>query len=1771
MLKAIKHIGLLILLMLAGRMAAQTPVIDSVCQGAVRHYRVDGMPGSTYSWLLTQPGGETELLPSDADTLGITWNYAPGTYEFEVVQHSEHGCHADPVFGYIIIYEAPFVFAGYDDVICSYNFYHLSDATAQNTSSILWTTNGDGAFDNDTILHPAYTPGAADIASGFVILTLTGYGQGDDGACEPSVSSLTLTISTVVANVAELHDVTCFGMNDGWVQIAATGGTEPYTFTLNGISNETGYFGNLFAGDYDFAASDANGCETTGTFSIGEPDQMAAEFAFTPATCYGNSDGSITIFNASGGSGNYEYSIDGITWQDNGFFTGLAPAIYMALLRDANAVNCVVVIADEIDIAGPDVLQANVDYSSVSCYGLTDGSITISDPTGGSGDYEYSITGTGWTGTGSYTGLEPGIYEVMIRDAQNPDCEILLATIEITEPGEPLADAGEDAEICSSLMSYTLNGYAENFGSILWETTGNGTFDNPALLNATYTPGDEDIDNGIVQLILTAITGGDCEDATDTMTLVIRREVFAFAGEDVSICENDPYTITDAWALHYEHLWWWHDGAGILTDDATISPSYIPAAGETGLVTLVLTAEPYGIGICPAVTDTMYISITGAPTVYAGPDDAICSGDNYEVSGSSNMTFVSWSTSGDGYFENTTALITTYYPGIFDMAMGQVTLTLTAIGNGNCPDISDSMNLMIWLQATSDAGSDAVICEGDSCTVNNAFASNYSGLLWTHDGAGTISGANTLTPTYTPAAGENGTVTMVLTAYPETALCPAVTDTMTITIIGAPMANAGPDDEVCEGDSYTLAGIANVPTVEWTTTGTGVFDDPNLLTATYFPGQEDIDAGSVTLTLFAFGNTGCGDASDEMLLTIRKHAVAFAGDDAYICENQSYQVNDATAENYSVVLWTHDGFGVLTDENTLTPTYQPAIGETGAITLTLTATPLGGGVCPDVNDSMIIQILPAPVAIAGNDAEICSSGVHELAGSAINFVSVLWTSSGDGTFSDPGTLITDYTPGPNDIDAGVVILTLTANGAGSCGNSSDDLTLTIMKEAIANAGPDLEVCEGHSITITDPVALNFDSLYWSHNGTGILADSTTLTPTYTPGTDDASVITLVLHVAPFGGGICPVVTDTMNITIVTMPQVYAGADAEICEGDNYLLSGIAQNYSSIEWISSGDGTFDNANSLLASYFPGENDIATGQVTLTLTAYGMGTCDDVSDELTLVIVPQAVVFAGDDASICVSDTYHLAGATAIHAASFEWTTSGTGTFSDPATLNPVYTPGIEDIQAGSVVLTLTAYSQGATGTCPPAVSQMTLIISSPQITNLQTSPSLDNQPVGWVMISVTGGMPPYEYSLDGINWQPGSIITGLLAGSYTAWVRDANGCTDTKEFDIYNLVLGEVEIMAGAIHSCVNTSLDAAVMATGFMNIAMFNLKLDFDPTILHLETLIDINPALLNGLLSFTQPVPGSVVITFSSNVPTTIPSDENLFRVEFTGINPGQSTLTWDRPECYFFASSGYVVPSIYITGLVVVHPEPLIAAAGNGEYCEGEALTLTVNSLDPQNLNFEWTGPDGSRNYGPVWNIPSLDIRHSGNFTVTAINDAGCHSELQIPVKVNMLPEVYLAASDTSCIDDQPLLLEPGIWYTSYRWQDGSSSSSYLVTQEGNYWVEVTDENGCTNIASLTIIPCDIELLIPNAFTPNGDGLNDEFGPVVPLVELPNYSMLIYNRWGQLLYETRDIRKGWDGTFNGQPVSMDVYSYVIIYELPSYYNNRAPRRVMGSVMLMR
>lgn len=233
---------------------------------------------------------------------------------------------------------------------------------------------------------------------------------------------------------------------------------------------------------------------------------------------------------------------------------------------------------------------------------------------------------------------------------------------------------------------------------------------------------------------------------------------------------------------------------------------------------------------------------------------------------------------------------------------------------------------------------------------------------------------------------------------------------------------------------------------------------------------------------------------------------------------------------------------------------------------------------------------------------------------------------------------------------------------------------------------------------------------------------------------------------------------------------------------------------------------------------------------------------------------------------------------------------------------------------------------------------------------------------------------------------------------------------------------------------------------------------------------------------------------------------------------------------------------------------PGPVIDFGPDTTVC-GIGETIFLDATTP-GANYLWQ--DGST--GPTYLI-TID----GLYYVT-VTLGGCVDKDSLAVNYSTYPSVNIG-KDFGLCPEQTVDLYAGPNTFIYLWSDGSTSNTFTITEIGTYWVDV-NSNGCTTRDSIIAIadPCLCEIIVPNAFTPNGDGINDEFKQL-DCQALNNFNMRIYNRWGEMMFETADYNQGWDGKFKNKECEMGSYVYVIDYSIPEGESGRKS----GSFTLVR
>ncbi|MBI3135657.1 MAG: T9SS type A sorting domain-containing protein [Bacteroidetes bacterium] len=276
------------------------------------------------------------------------------------------------------------------------------------------------------------------------IVTITVQDQSSDG-CTASMNFIIPETSSPNISLFSTTNVTCNNDLDGEIVVVANGGTGALGFSIDGGDNfqSSGTFSGLSAGEYSIIVQDGVGCTNgIGEITITEPDAIAFDVESEPVLCFGGSNGSIQVSNVIGGTGTFQYSINGSTYQSGSTFTGLSAGSYTVYARDVKGCE----ETQNVTVVQPTILTASATHVNPTCYGEASGSITVT-AAGGVGNYSYDITSDGNEAQhfNTFYGIGDGTYNIIVSDGNG--C-LVNTSATVTEPTEVSATLVVGSSTC---------------------------------------------------------------------------------------------------------------------------------------------------------------------------------------------------------------------------------------------------------------------------------------------------------------------------------------------------------------------------------------------------------------------------------------------------------------------------------------------------------------------------------------------------------------------------------------------------------------------------------------------------------------------------------------------------------------------------------------------------------------------------------------------------------------------------------------------------------------------------------------------------------------------------------------------------------------------------------------------------------------------------------------------------------------------------------------------------------------------------------------------------------------------------------------------------------------------------------------------------------------------------------------------------------------------------------------------------------------------------
>ena len=388
--------------------------------------------------------------------------------------------------------------------------------------------------------------------------------------------------------------------------------------------------------------------------------------------------------------------------------------------------------------------------------------------------------------------------------------------------------------------------------------------------------------------------------------------------------------------------------------------------------------------------------------------------------------------------------------------------------------------------------------------------------------------------------------------------------------------------------------------------------------------------------------------------------------------------------------------------------------------------------------------------------------------------------------------------------------------------------------------------------------------------------------------------------------------------------------------------------------------------------------------------------------------------------------------------------------------------------------------------------------------------------GSIQLAVQGGTGNYTYlwlADNGFNSND-QDIENLAGGNYTLTITDENNCSSSE--------IIEITEDAGIVISFITSDYNGYGVSC----------ENDFDG-------FIDVN---INGGTSpyiFNWVGPNG----FTSNSEDLLDINSGIYYLELFDENGclAQEEFYLSEPE-----------------ELDALYGQDLAWICENG----GAAFTQVSGGVEP--YTYSWTGPNGFQN-----NSSYLSGLNPGTYTLNISDQNNCILENnQIIIEEIVGPICQFSASSYEfMLSNDPVnfydnsFTDPNynIDLISWEWDfgDGIMSNeqnpSHVYNYPGLYyvWLTIEDENGCTHKTMKTInVLEEYFSYSPNAFSPNGDGVNDTFQPILTDIDFNTYELNVFNRWGDIIFKTDDYMKSWDGTFNGEPMIGGVYTFKINYK---------------------
>lgn len=1749
---------------------------QTVCSGQSATITFTGTPNSTVTY--TVNGGPNQTIVLNASgTATITQTYAATTtYTLVSVASSGTPSCTQALTQQLVVTVLPLptVTLAANQTICS---GQSASVTFTGTPNSTVTYNINGGPNQTIVIGPSGTAVLTNTYTATTTINLVSVATSGTPACsQPQTGSVTITvIQPPVVTIASSQTicsgqsatVTFTGTPNAVVTYTVNGGPNQ-TITLNASGTATITQTYTTTTTYTLVSISVSGTPScpapvSGAITITVAPLPVASIASNQTICSGQSatvtftgtPNAVVTYTVNGGA-NQTITLDasGTATITQTYTSTTTYTLVSVSTTDTPActqpqtgtVVITVLPPPTVTISSNQTICAG-DTATVTFTGTPNAVVTYTVNGGAAQTITLNASGTAtitqvYTASTTYT-------LVSVATGGTPSCSVPAnGSIAITIPPPPSVVISGDTSLCpgdtgtitftgtpNAVVTYTVNGGPAQ--TITLNASGIATITQVFTATTVFT-------------VTSIATGGtpSCSTAQNiSHTVTILPPPTASATGATTICAGDSASITFTGTPGATVTYTLNGSTQTVTLDSSGNAVVTSTYGVTTTVVLTNVANSGTPGCSQSLNQSFVITVIPMPTASISASQTVCSGDSASVTitGTPNATVTYTINAGTPQAVLLDASGTAVITGTYTSS---TTISLTQVMGSGTPSCTQTLNASVTitvvpLPTVSIAATSTTVCTGTTATV--IFTGTPNAIVtYTINGGPAqqitldASGTGTLSPTL------NATTTYTLVSV-STLGTPACSQPQTgsVTVTASPPPQAGTDVanfEICQTapaiDLFTLLGSSAQTGGTWSpplTSGSGVFNPTVDVPGTYVytvssAGPCPSDTASVTVSVITPANAG-NDAT------------------ASVCSNEDpvdlfilLGPNAQPGGTWSPAL---SGGGSV---------FDPAVDVGGTYVYSVT----GAAACGVDSASVVVTVTPGPNAGQDGTMTICvNSGPEDL----FNFLN--GTPQVGGTWS-PALASGTGVFNPAVDAAGVYTYTFAGNQP--CDNDTATVTVTVNPIPDAGTSGTAFFCTNHA-----PADLvNYLGGSPQTNGTWspALASGTGI---FNPAVDAAGVYTYSV-----GGNLCDLSTATVTVTLGQSPDAGGpGQTLDVC-----LTATTVDLFTGLDGTQ-GVGTWndDDGTGALSGNIFNPSAVGVGTYHFTYTVGG-GTSPCLTDTATVTVIvspqPEAGTFIGIQ-SVCTSaGTFDLSTLLTGAQSGGIWTDGNGDTVANPL--------DVSGLSAGTYNYTYTVTN--GCGSDNVAVQLTVLPIPTLTIPNITLITPICIGADATVTISgVPDGTYTITYELSGANTAAAQNVSVTIAGG-------------TGSFTIPTASLPNIGTTTITFTTITNTSTACSNALTGVQVNVVTNPTSDLSDANLSVAdvclggaaTVVITNATgLANGTYQFNYSIPGGIPATGSTNVvaitngagqftvlSTVFPTD-GTYTITITGIisiSGGCTNLNENASATINVLPTPIITGAQISAGDICVGVDNIVSITGATALADGNyTITYDLSGAAVGTFTTSIAFVGGASSF----TISAATLAAEGTVTVTIqqlVSNSGlCGASggsfpvISFDVEQPGTP-VLVPDGQNFCQDNNPTIADLSaniqggaavVWYDAPTGGTAYADTTPLVNGT-TYYAAYVLTGGCESVVRLEVTVdttvCELDILIPDGFSPNGDNINDAFVIVNIREVYPKFRLEIYNRYGNILYKGNAATPDWDGTasqggvkLGDGEVPVGVYFYIL------------------------